>query len=56
MLCFHSLIMRIYIYIESSSSCKDVAILCPHTSTVAQNMDLLRDFVIFTLTSPVISG
>lgn len=38
----HSLILGIYIYIRSGSTCQEVAVLHHHTSTVAQNAALLR--------------
>lgn len=39
---WHSLIIRIYSYIKSGSSCEEEVILCHHISTVAKNVDLLE--------------
>lgn len=45
--CFH-LLVSIYIYTKSRSTCKEGAVLRHHVSVVAQNEDLLR-FLDFTL-------
>lgn len=45
--CFHLLIIRFCIYIQSRSTCKEAAILQQPT-TVAQNMDLFRFFRFYT--------
>lgn len=45
LLCFHSLIISIYINVSSGSTCKEAAILNHHVSTVAQNMVDPRGFV-----------
>lgn len=41
-MCFHLLMISVYIYIKNGSTCQEAAILCDHLSTVAQNVDVIR--------------